>query len=566
MAGEFRIKNGAIVVPLAGNENEIVIVDADGKLLNSGSTIPELMDISNVLIVDSYAPSGEGERGFLNKRFDDIHEAVEASEKGDLIIVLPGTYYLRNQISQNIAKPGLSMHFMSGTIVYFGYTPFNSTAQQWIDGNGNENFRCTGYARFIAYSDGVFKRFVTASQNGPLDWYIECESIDTDTQLVASSTGPLDEDGDVISSFNEGTSIFVQDVGGNSNKTIINVHGFMNLRKQAVLFQAQNSGTLCLTVCGDIITHEEAYSIDMRHARCYVKCRNLISAATDSAIRTSGLGGTKSVINVEDTISCSAGNVLKFAHSGTYEIKAKTISSSSAEAIIMSSNTTVRIDGARIITTSASHNAIQRNTTGGSLRLVNCSLESAGTYSLGTTSASTNVILDTFTYANKIKMDEVNTQGVGLYAVDTYEADFKIGSYDLTVGGLAGNTNELVTLDSNGKFLTSGININTINNRVFYGINDINSTTTIDDIAISGNNGSIDYLLKIINSTNSRTSKLTVDYSPSGVNFTEYAIIDTNGPINDAFWEVLESSGDVILRLVVTSGTYDIKVFREHLV
>ena len=135
--------------------------------------------LEKVLVVDVDATE-PGERGDFSKPFNDIHDAVAAAQVGDKILILPGEYNLKNEISDgSISKANIHIHAFQGVKINFGYTPFNSTSTSI--GAGPGKFMFTGYADFVAYENSVFPRLLNSATVDGVEFFIEINSFDSST-------------------------------------------------------------------------------------------------------------------------------------------------------------------------------------------------------------------------------------------------------------------------------------------------------------------------------------------------------------------------------------------------
>lgn len=359
-----------------------------------------------ILIVDSTAEEGTGIKGDLSKPFDKIYEAIDEAESGDFILVRPGTHFLRNQIGYSLAKPGIHIHFMPCCAVYYGYTVFNSTSEEWVNAPDlTLPFRCTGMAEFINYSDAVFKRLLNAGQTGGgsntgVDWCLEFYSFRSNSNEVESDTGPLDQNGNPIPEFTGEPAIFFQDVTG-THDVRIKCHENIIAHNKLLSFQSLNDGSLYIDCSGDLISEGGSIASVRNNGPLYVKARNIISSdSSSSTIVTDGNSSNNKKIFSADLIQNEIGTAIEISHTGRYIFRASEIISEENSCIINTSNANILIDGSRIICHSEDHPAIQRNTNTGSLTLKDCFIEAEGDESIDSSTATT-VNFETPTRSNK---------------------------------------------------------------------------------------------------------------------------------------------------------------------
>lgn len=91
-------------------------------------------------------------------------------------------------------------------------------------------------------------------------------------------------------------------------------------------------------------------------------------------------------------------------------------------------------------------------------------------------------------------------------------------------------------------------------------------TTDYDALAYGTNRGTLKYLLQLDDGTNVRSSEIIATYSGSTVNWNEFAINEVGSAITGASWSVVTSGANLVLRLTVTSGSYNIRISRESLI
>lgn len=369
----------------------------------SGDLLTFLLS-DKILIVDESAVPNTGERGNLTKPFHLVYEAVDAAQPGDTIIVRPGIHYMRNQIGFSLAKPGIHIHFMSGCKVYYGYTVFNSTSDEWVNAPDlTLPFRCSGHAEFINYSDAVFKRLSNSGQTGGgsnpgVVWDLEFLSYDSTSTEVTSTTGPLDQAGNPITAFNSFDTIFFQDVTGTHNVKI-KCHRDIIANNRGINFQSLNGGSLSI-VCRDFIT-AQSEAVSVRNIGAFtLYARNIISSGSLATIRTVVSAGGNPKRIIAESIQNSNGPAINIGHGGQYYFNVKKITGTNNSTILNSSTANILIENATIVCGSNDHPAIARNTASGSLTLKNCHISSEDDYSIDS-NTSTSVNFQSTTYGTK---------------------------------------------------------------------------------------------------------------------------------------------------------------------
>ena len=116
------------------------------------------------------------------------------------------------------------------------------------------------------------------------------------------------------------------------------------------------------------------------------------------------------------------------------------------------------------------------------------------------------------------------------------------------------------TIEQNtGLFTTS------VSTRKIASANSVTSTTDYDPIAHSTNFGTIKYICQLTDGTNIRSSEIIASFSGSTVNFNEINILQPVGAITNATWSVVATGGNIVIRLSITSGTYNVRISREHI-
>lgn len=394
---------GNIVRQADTDQSYILITGGDpgnpGDWMSVGSGAVQISDVvgledilaggfesGNLLLVDVTAEPETGERGNLAAPFDKIYDAVDAAEPGDFVLVRPGIHRMRNQIGSSLAKPGIHLHFMDGCRVYYGYTVFNSTSDEWVNAPDlTLPFKCTGRAEFINYADAVFRRLFNAGQTGGgsnpgVDWCIEFLSFTSADSSETSDTGPLDANGNPSPVFPAAPALFFQDVTGSHNVRI-RCHGSMHSHNSFLNFESLNGGSLDIDCRGDITAVSGHVARVRNNGPLEFRARRITSNDSVATILTDGPSSAGQKNFHAHLISNDAGPVINIAHSGSFSFYAKFITSIGDRAAVLTGGSSVNISKA-VVTTTSVLVAIQCDVSAGVLTLKDCFIVTSGPYSI----------------------------------------------------------------------------------------------------------------------------------------------------------------------------------------